>query len=320
MAFQDGPGDHRVEPRFESMNGPGAEVRPGPDQPASNLRGKLFGALVAFAAVVGFVGIAWYATTQGQRDSSIVVPMIRADNSPVKVLPAKPGGMKVPNQDKLIFMQVTPGQKKPTVERLLPPPEKPMAKPAPPPEQSMAKSAKTPPSGPMVPDSGTLVSRPASPQPRAPLRPEPAPSSAKAPPKVPAAKPKPVKRVPKAVMPVPKIVKRVPKVVKPVPKVKKSAKVAVSGKTPAAVPVRSAFHVQLGAVKTKVRAAKEAGRLARVHKPVLSRLTVRAVRANLGKRGIFYRLRAGPLANRAAAAALCAKLKARKQGCIVVKP
>jgi hypothetical protein len=314
MAFQDGPGDQRVEPRFESMNDPGAVFRPGPDQPESNLRGKLFGALVAAAAVLGFVGIAWYATTQGKRDSSIVVPMIRADNSPVKVLPAKPGGMKVPNQDKLIFMQVTPGQKKPKVERLLPPPEKPMAKPVAPP-----KRAEAPPSGPMVPDTGAPVSRPASPQPRAPLRPEPAPSSVKALPKVPAAKPKPVKPAPKAAKaakPVPKAAKAA----KPVPKVKKSAKLEVAGRTPAAVPVPGAFQVQLGAVKTKVRAAKEAGRLARAHKSVLSPLTVKAVRVNLGKRGIFYRLRAGPLADRAAAAALCAKLKARNQGCIIVKP
>lgn len=318
MAFQDGPGDHRVEPRFESVNDPDAGFRPRPDQPESNLRGKLFGALVALAAVVGFVGIAWYATNQGQRDSATVVPMIRADKSPVKILPAKPGGMKVPNQDKLIFMQVTPGQKKPKVERLLPPPEKPMEKPAPPPEKPMAKQPKTLPSGPMVPDSGALVSRPASPLPRAPLRPKPAPSSAKPPPrvplaKVPAARPKPVKSATKPVKPIPKAVKATPKVAK-------VAKVETVRKPPAAVPVRGAFQVQLGAVKTKVRAANEARRLARAHKSVLSRVTVKAVRVNLGKRGIYYRLRAGPLANRAAAAALCAKLKAHKQGCIVINP
>jgi cell division septation protein DedD len=118
---------------------------------------------------------------------------------------------------------------------------------------------------------------------------------------------------------VPKAVKAPPKPVKPSPKVAKVAKVEAAGKTPAAVPVRGAFEIQLGAVKTKVRGAKEAARLAQAHKSLLSRLTVKAVRANLGKRGIFYRLRAGPLADRAAAAALCAKLKARKQGCIVIK-
>jgi len=314
MAFQDGNGDQRVEPRFESINDPSGSFHPGADKPVSNLRGKLLGALVALAAVVGFVGIAWYATTQGQRDTSVVAPMIRADNSPIKVLPAKPGGQKVPNQDKLIFMQVTPGQKKPKVERLLPPPEKPMAKLAPPP-----KSAKMPPSGPMAPDSDTLISRAASPLPRAPVRPKRTPPEVKAPPKVPLGEPKPVKPVPKLVKSVPETVKPIPKPVKVAPKVKKVAKVEAPGKTPVASVARGAFRIQLGAVKTRVRAEKEAGRLSTVYKSVLSRLKVKAVRADLGKRGIFYRLRVGPFADRTAAAALCAKLKARKQGCIVIK-
>ncbi|MEE8222685.1 MAG: hypothetical protein V3S59_00145, partial [Alphaproteobacteria bacterium] len=151
MAFQDGRGQDgrggsRVEPSFGTLDKPGAGFTPRAHEPASNLRGKVAGAIVALAAVAGFAGIAWYATTQGQKDSSTVVPLIRADNTPIKVLPAKPGGMKVPNQDKLIFMRITPGQKKPKVERLLPPPEKPMATPAPPPKPKPAQAAaKAPP-------------------------------------------------------------------------------------------------------------------------------------------------------------------------------
>ncbi len=294
MAFQDGRGGHRVEPRFETQDDPGGGFRPEADEPVSNLPSKLLGALVALAAVVGFVGIAWYATTQGQKDSSTVVPIIRADISPIKELPAKPGGMKVPNQDKLIFMQITPGQRKPKVERLLPPPEQPMAKPAPPP-----KSAKTPPSGPLVPEFGALASRTVS-QP-----PKPTQAAAKALPEVPLVKPKPVKPATKPV--------------KPVPKIKNTPKVELASKAPAA-PARGAFQVQLGAVKSKTGAQKEVRRLTRIHKSVLAGLTVKALRANLGRRGIFYRLRAGPLAGRTAAAALCAKLKALKQGCIVIEP
>ncbi len=44
------------------------------------------------------------------------------------------------------------------------------------------------------------------------------------------------------------------------------------------------------------------------------------VRADLGRRGIFYRLRAGPVGDRKAAAAICRTLAKRKLGCMVVKP
>jgi len=43
-------------------------------------------------------------------------------------------------------------------------------------------------------------------------------------------------------------------------------------------------------------------------------------RVDLGEKGVFYRVQAGPLADAAAAERLCAELKERKQGCIVVKP
>ncbi|HSR55200.1 MAG TPA: SPOR domain-containing protein [Alphaproteobacteria bacterium] len=81
---------------------------------------------------------------------------------------------------------------------------------------------------------------------------------------------------------------------------------------------RGVFRVQLSSVKTKARAAEEASRLTDLYKPVLGSLKVEPVRADLGDRGIFYRLRAGPLADRDAAASICRKLSARNQGCLVV--
>jgi len=89
-------------------------------------------------------------------------------------------------------------------------------------------------------------------------------------------------------------------------------------KTPA--PTIEDFHVQLGAVKLKASAAKEAGRLNRIYKGLLGPLKIISVRSDLGKRGIFYRLRAGPLIGWTSANSLCKKLSARKQSCIVSKP
>ncbi len=83
---------------------------------------------------------------------------------------------------------------------------------------------------------------------------------------------------------------------------------------------RGDFRVQLSAFNSEARAVKEAERLARVHKSALGNLKITVVRADLGKRGTFYRLHARPLTGRAAAAAVCRKFSARKQACTVIKP
>jgi len=82
------------------------------------------------------------------------------------------------------------------------------------------------------------------------------------------------------------------------------------------------FRIQLAAIKSKNKgpAVKEAERLTRAFKPVLGKFTVKPVRADLGKRGIFYRLQAGPLAEYSNAELLCRKLAALKQACIVIGP
>ena len=80
------------------------------------------------------------------------------------------------------------------------------------------------------------------------------------------------------------------------------------------------FRVQLVSVTTKPGAVREAARLSRAHKSVLGKLKIALVRADLGRRGVFYRLRAGPFRDRTSANALCRKLSARKQRCFVIKP
>ena len=94
------------------------------------------GLLVSFVAVLSvaaFAGGLWFAYQQGLRHGGALtaaadVPLIRADERPTKVKPENPGGMEVPDRDKLIYTQ-----KRAAVEHLLPPPEKPMARPGTPP-------------------------------------------------------------------------------------------------------------------------------------------------------------------------------------------
>jgi len=62
--------------------------------------------LSALLVVALFVGGMWYAYLLGTRHAGghgmENVPLIRADAGPIKVKPEKPGGMEVPDRDKLI--------------------------------------------------------------------------------------------------------------------------------------------------------------------------------------------------------------------------
>ena len=71
----------------------------------------------------------------------------------------------------------------------------------------------------------------------------------------------------------------------------------------------------------KQEAAKsEWQRLSKKHNSLLGQLSLNVVRADLGNKGIFYRLRAGPIADLTAAKTLCQALVKQKVGCLVVRP
>lgn len=86
---------------------------------------------------------------------------------------------------------------------------------------------------------------------------------------------------------------------------------------PAFVP----YQVQLAAVRSSTAADDEWNRLRRRHADLLGGLGLTVVRADLGPaKGVFYRVRVGPLADEAAARGVCAQLAERKVGCLVVPP
>ena len=76
--------------------------------------------------------------------------------------------------------------------------------------------------------------------------------------------------------------------------------------------------VQLFSARSREGALAAWGRLSSEEKELLGSLAHRVVKAELPKRGAFYRLRAGPLANKAAAKRLCARLKGRGRDCLVL--
>lgn len=93
----------------------------------------------------------------------------------------------------------------------------------------------------------------------------------------------------------------------------KSAKKAPKGSVSQQGP-RPAVH--LASFRSKQAAGRAWAQLRRAHNAILGKLKNEVVRVNLGrKKGVYYRLVAGPFSSTAAAAAACKKLKARRQFC-----
>ena len=251
------------------------------------LKRRTLTAFVVAVALGGFSAIVWYSFTKDQdAGADSLVPLIKAENAPIKVRPEKPGGMEVPNQDKLVYSRMNPGELPPPVEKLLPLPEVPVAKPVAPPEDGSAGNAKK-------------LAEAAPTAPTAPMAEEPAAAkdTAKSAPAPPA----------------PKIAGR--------EKATNEAAMAKAGAELAIIaPALGGYAIQLVALRSRDRAEEHWRQLQKAHGDILGNLTHKVVTADLGDRGTFYRLRAGRLPDRAAAERLCAKLAARKIGCLVVKP
>ena len=98
-----------------------------------------------------------------------------------------------------------------------------------------------------------------------------------------------------------------PKPVLPKPVPVKAAPVAPSGST----------YIQLAAVKSEAEASSQWAKF-KAKNPELSALSMRTQKADLGAKGIFYRIQAGPLSP-ANATTTCAAIKTRGGSCIIAK-
>lgn len=271
------------------------------------------------------------------------IPLIKSAATSVKVRPDNPGGLEVPDRDKLVYDRIQGTAEGRGPERLLPPPEKPLPRPAPakatPPPADKAATVAQPQALPIkpvakVPTAEDVASaeRPAPPPPppapptaskssplvfASPRRTaKPAPAQAKTPepaPVEPAPKPKPEKLAVPEAKPSP-----------PEPPATAAATPAPPPPTPAAAPrpapASPAFLVQLAAARTQQGAETEWEKLRSRNQDLLGNLRLTVTKADLGPRGIYYRLRAGPIADESAARALCSQLTKRQVGCLVIKP
>jgi cell division septation protein DedD len=214
---------------------------------------------------------------ESPRDHQLSVPVIHAEDKPIKVKPQDRGGMDVPNQDKLIYDRMAAKKDEPEPERLLPPPEQAQTPPPP------ATTAPAP-----IANSGPVPAL-SAPLPPAVTAPAPVPALTKAQP-----------------APAPQATKPAPTVAAPVA-VPPVAKGTAGG----------GWVVQLGAVHSDAEAKAEWNRLKGIH-PELAGLSPEIERVDIPGKGLFWRVRGGPL-EEAQARVLCASLSKQGQGCLVAK-
>jgi hypothetical protein len=277
---------------------------------------RLLTGAVAFLALAGFTVVVWYAYTLGIRaGTESVAPLIRADGRPTKIRPEQPGGMQIPHQDKEIYDTIAPEEDRPRVENILPPPEAPLPRPTEEEEEAMAAmedevreiSPAVPPVPPPPSSIAELLEAVEAEE-----------GAAEAALLVPSA-PEPL------LSPVPPLDVAPILVPAPAPTSPELAIVPEAGlatiEAVAVADLSARWRVQIAALRSEAKAFSEWERFRRAHPDLLGALVLEIQRADLGsEKGIFYRLRAGPLADRTAAASLCVQLKVRGLGCLVVRP
>lgn len=280
----------------------------------------LIGGVLALTLVV--LAVIGYSALTDRRSASVDIdklPIVHADQTPYKTQPEQPGGLDIPNRDKLIYGRLRGRDLPGRVERLIPEPEKPLSPPAPPPAPAQDEATQPTP-------SPSTPTEPASPEAVAET---PAPGSA-GDEALPLPKPKPVGRTASVAQASSAPVGTTTPVAADraaADRAPTDRAVALAGPATAATPAATkpsaaggGYRLQIAALPTEARATAEWGRLSNRHADLLRGLKPDIVRADLGDRGVVYRLRVGPIVSEQTARGLCQSLSGRGVGCLVVAP
>lgn len=312
-------------------------------------KGKTLLLVAALLGVAVAGGAVWYLLgSSSGTDGRVAAPTIPANQEPYRVRPADPGGMQVPNQDRLVYDRLNPGGSPPPgAEVLLPEPQSPTMPPLPPevaelltesgeggepavvvgeapiatlptPQpaltQEQAQAQAPAPAQMVMPqqqaEAPPLPAAPALPPvPAAPAAPEPAPSAAQQTPAV----PQPLSLLPSGQVQVPPSAAPAPAAAAPA--------TAPAATPPAATPAVASggpYMVQLASVRDEQAARRAWNDLQARHPDLLGPLTLALSQVDLGERGIFHRVRATGLATEEAGRQLCTSLASRNVDCLFV--
>lgn len=248
-------------------------------------RGQILTVMVSIAAIASFGSVVWWAHNQdvkaGGRGLEPLV--VQAPATPARVKPENAGGLAVPNQDKEVFNRLQPGTVPTQPEKLLPGPTTPRLPPG---------GVLPTPAAPKPPDGEVAAKTPTPLQAATPA----AVTGGTPPPAAP-----PVADAPKP-----------------------AGAASESGPTIASLienvsgPV-GGWRIQVASVKNEDVAKSTWARLQSAHGDVMANLRMQAVRVDLGDKGVWYRVQAGPLDEKQAQS-VCSTLRTRKSDCVLVPP
>lgn len=257
-------------------------------------RGQILTAMVSVAAIASFASVVWWAHNQDVKagGKGLEPLVVQAPAAPTRLKPENAGGLVPPNQDKEVYNRIAPGAVPQQPEKLLPAATTPqlpangqLPTPAAP-KPAEAEPAKTP----------TPIQQAATPPAGSTTPPPPTDKLTDKPTDKPAVADKPVDK-PAAGEAGPSIASLIDN---------------MSGPT-------GGWRVQIASVKSEDVAKSTWARLQAAHGDVLANLRMQPARVDLGDKGVWYRVQAGPLDEKQAQS-VCSTLKSRKADCVIVPP
>jgi hypothetical protein len=248
-------------------------------------RGQILTVMVSIAAIASFGSVVWWAHNQDVKagGKGLEPLVVQAPATPARIKPDNPGGLVPPNQDKEVFNRIAPGAVQTQPEKLLP--------------------AAT---NPKLPANGLPTPAAPKPEPEAAKTPTPVQAGAPA-----AGSPTPPPAAAATNPPTPTATDVKPATTEAGPSIA-SLIDNLSGPT-------GGWRVQVASVKNEDVAKSTWARLQSAHGDVMANLRMQAVRVDLGDKGVWYRVQAGPLDEKQAQS-ICSTLKSRKADCVTVPP
>jgi cytoskeletal protein RodZ len=249
-------------------------------------RGQILTAMVSVAAIASFGSVVWWAHNQDVKagGKGLEPLVVQASQTPTRIKPENAGGLVPPNQDKEVYNRIQPNTVPVQPEKLLPAAETPKLPPGgilpTPAAPKEPEVAKTP-----TPMQTASAAAPATTAPAAPAVSPPATS--------PPVADKPA--TPQAAGP--SIASLIDN---------------MSGPT-------GGWRIQIASVKSEDIAKSTWARVSTANGDVLASLKMQPIRVDLGEKGVWYRVQAGPLDEKQAQS-VCGTLRTRKSDCVTVPP
>ncbi|MFT3808503.1 MAG: SPOR domain-containing protein [Micropepsaceae bacterium] len=258
------------------------------DEEGTSARSPLFIILTALV-LTAFGAVVYVAYQQGRTQGDRgTPPVITAEAGPIKVQPENPGGVEVPDQDKLIYERIAGASPEPTEGGLAAPPEVPQDIPAAAPEIEAGSVPLETPGDVEAGDTTLMAADVANAEPSAEQ----------------VAAEKAAKQQAAAIT----------------SQIEEIDPGAADAAAATAAATTGAFVVQIGAFKEDAEAAGQWQAFKKKNADLTGALKPDIKRVDLGGKGVWYRLRVGPFETKQNAVAFCEVLRTRGGQCNVTAP